>query len=64
MIQRKSLILPSAYLSGIFPFGSTLSRNSAEYPAKRSLSSLVGGEALLPSESGDIPSLLSAEKKC
>ena len=56
--------IPNAYLSGMFPLGSTLSRNSAEYPAKRSLSSLVGSEALHPSESGDEPSLLKAESKC
>ena len=56
--------IPNAYLSGMFPLGSTLSRNSAEYPAKRSLSSLVGGEALRPSESGDEPSLLKAESMC
>ena len=53
--------IPNADLSGMFPSGSTLSRNYAEYPAKRSLSSLVGGEALRPSESGDEPSLLKAE---
>ena len=51
-------------MSGMFPLGSTLSRNSADYPANRSLSSLVGGEALHPSESVDEPSVLKAESMC
>ena len=48
----------------MFPFGSlTLSRNSAEKPANLSLSNLLGGEILRPSQSGEEPrdpSLLSA----
>ena len=58
---------PRLNLSGMFPFGSeTRSRNSAENPANLSLSSLLGGDILLPSESGEDPrepSLLRAGRR-
>ena len=58
---------PRLNLSGMFPFGSvTRSRNSAENPANLSLSSLLGGDIRLPSESGEDPrepSLLRAGRQ-
>ena len=58
---------PRLNLSGMFPFGSvTRSRNSAEKPANLSLSSLLGGDIRLPSESGEDPrepSLLRAGRQ-
>ena len=51
----------------MFPLGSvTRSRNSAENPANLSLSSLLGGDIRLPSESGEDPrepSLLRAGRQ-